>query len=60
MMPCVVVVVVVALEVIDDTLRFGWLPEVGRVVDMAVPMAVEDEMCKQVSYFCRRTKKKNK
>jgi hypothetical protein len=42
MIPCVVVVVVVvvvALEVID-TLRFGWLPEVGRVVDMAVPMAV--------------------
>jgi hypothetical protein len=36
----------------------GCRPEVGRVVDMAVPMAVEDEMSKQVSYFCRRTKKK--
>jgi hypothetical protein len=38
-----VVVVVEALEVID-MLRFGWLSEVGRVVDMAVPMAVEDKM----------------
>jgi hypothetical protein len=36
----------------------GCRPEVGRVVDMAVPMAVEDEMSKQLKQLLLPTHEK--